>query len=95
MSNATDKLNISQAIAVLKNYGFDLKGQELSQLLAGWVDHFSAAWVRLAVLESLYEGRYQAISVEHLLTFWEQRGEPHANFSQEFERLVLYKLMPA
>ena len=95
MFNATDRINISQAIAILKNYGFDLKGQELTQLLERWADHFSTNWVRLAVLESLYEGRYQAVSVEHLLTFWEQRGEPHANFSQEFERLVLYKLMPA
>ncbi|MEB3161301.1 MAG: hypothetical protein VKL20_07560 [Synechocystis sp.] len=95
MSNVTDRLNIAQAIAVLKNYGFDLKGQDLGQLLENWVDHFSSAWVRLAVLESLYEGRYQSISVDHLLTFWEQRGEPHANFPQEFERLVLYKLIPA
>ena len=94
MANPTDKLNLSQAIAVIQNYGFDLKGQDISDLLERWLVRFSAPWIRLAVLESLYEGRYQAISIEHLLAFWQQRGEPHANFPEEFERLVLYKLMP-
>jgi hypothetical protein len=44
------------------------------------------------VVEALYQGRYKAISVEHLLNFWSRRGEPSFRFGSEFERLITHNL---
>ena len=46
----------------------------------------------MAVIESLYRGRYKAISVEQILTIWLRRGQPFHRFNGEFERLISRKL---
>ncbi|MDX2097883.1 MAG: hypothetical protein SFW36_08910 [Leptolyngbyaceae cyanobacterium bins.59] len=45
-------------------------------------------WIRPAVIEALYQGRYKAISVTQLLTFWQRREQPLCHFSHEFERII-------
>ena len=49
--------------------------------------------IRLAVVEALYQGRYKAISVEHILDCWRRRGQPNFHFSLEFERLICQNLV--
>lgn len=74
-------------IALLQYYSFDLGGHSIDSLLRQW-STFDPNWVRLAIVESLYQGRYKAISVSQILGFWQRKGEPHCRFNHEFERLV-------
>jgi hypothetical protein len=74
-------------IAMLQHYSFDLGGYTTDDLARVW-SKYEPSWVRLAIVESLFQGRYKAVSVNQILTFWERKGEPHCRFNREFERLV-------
>jgi hypothetical protein len=76
------------AEALLQHYSFDLGNRPLQIVLAEWQSHFSYAWIRMAVIEALYLGRYKAISVEHILRQWGRRDHPVTHFGYEFEHLV-------
>ena len=75
------------AIALLQHYSFDLGGYTIKDLTRTW-DHFKPEWVRQAVIESLFQGRYKAVSVNQILHLWERKGEPNCRYNREFERLV-------
>ncbi|MEE3717860.1 hypothetical protein V2H45_14050 [Tumidithrix elongata RA019] len=74
-------------IAMLQYYSFDLGGYTTDDLARVW-SKYESSWVRLAIVESLFQGRYKAVSVNQILSFWERKGEPHCRFNREFERLV-------
>jgi hypothetical protein len=74
-------------LALLQYYGFDLSDYAIEELTELW-GKYDPAWVRLAIIEALYRGRYKAVSVDQILAFWQRRGEPYCLFSREFERLV-------
>lgn len=80
--------NSDCTVALLLHYIFDLGGYSARQLVAHWSAHYPANWVRLAVIEALYQGRYKAISVEQILGLWQRRGQVRQHFNCEFERLV-------
>lgn len=88
ISQAQKDPGILQTVSLLTAYCFDLRGMAPKQVINGWLKDFSALWIRLAVIEALYLGRYKAVSVEHLLEFWHKKGQPNFHFSAEFERLV-------
>lgn len=73
---------------LLVHYIFDLAGHTASELIDRWLKDHPATWVRLAVIESLYQGRYKAASVEQILAFWRRRGQALYHFNHDFERLV-------
>jgi hypothetical protein len=75
------------AIALLQHYSFDLGGYTINDLTRAW-NKFKPEWVRQAVIESLFQGRYKAISVSQILQLWERKGEPNCRYNREFERLV-------
>lgn len=75
------------AIALLQHYSFDLGGYTINDLTRIW-SKFKPEWVRQAVIESLFQGRYKAISVSQILQLWERKGEPNCRYNREFERLV-------
>ena len=75
------------AIALLQHYSFDLGGYTINDLTRTW-GGFKPEWVRQAVIESLFQGRYKAVSVNQILQLWERRGEPNCRYNHEFERLV-------
>ncbi|MGC9503082.1 hypothetical protein [Baaleninema sp.] len=81
-----------EAIALLNYYSFDLSGETAEGFVDRWLDRVPAAWLRLSVLEALYQGRYKGISVEHLLQLWLRRDRPFQHYSYEFERLVCDRL---
>ncbi|MEA5511435.1 hypothetical protein VB715_16810 [Crocosphaera sp. UHCC 0190] len=87
MLQAKDK-TITQVAVLLSRYGFELKRITIPELLEGWLDSYSVYWIRLAIVEALYQGRYKAISVEHILTLWKRLGQPTYHFTQDFERLI-------
>lgn len=79
------------AVALLIHYSFDLGGHTASELIDRWLNDYPANWVRFAVIEALYQGRYKAISVEQILAFWNRRGQALYHFNHEFERLICNK----
>lgn len=73
---------------LLTRYSFDLDGYTVEQLVDAWLHHYPIKWVRLAVIEALYQGRYKAISVEQILNLWQRRGKSLYRFNHEFERII-------
>lgn len=82
------ELGESQAISLLLRYSFDLGGTAAETLVIQWQRVYGVDWVRFAVVEALYQGRYKACSVEQILKLWQRRGQPLHHFNAEFERLV-------
>ncbi len=82
----------AQAAELLNRYSFELEGYAAESLVVAWGHHFTAEWIRLAVIEALYQGRYKAVSVEQILAFWQRRGQPLCHFSHEFERIICDRL---
>jgi hypothetical protein len=78
----------AQAAALLVHYGFDLGGKKAEKLAGEWLTKYPGYWLRLAVVEALYQGRYKAVSVGQLLSMWYRIGQPLYHFNREFERLV-------
>lgn len=74
-------------IALIQYYGFDLGDYSIDDLVKLWCE-YDPIWVRLAIIEALFRGRYKAVSVDQILGFWQRRGEPYCRFSREFERLI-------
>lgn len=78
-------------VALLIHYSFDLSGYSASELVNRWQAQYPGNWLHLAVVEALYQGRYKAISVQQILTFWQRRGVAIFHFNMEFERLICSK----
>ena len=83
---------IIYAVELLSHYGFELRGYSAAELVEFWLEDYPAQWIRLAVIEALYQGRYKAISVEQILAVWGRRKQPIYRFNHEFERLICRKL---
>ncbi len=86
-----DKTAIAHALDLLTHYSFDLGDRTASQLIEQWLKSYPAGWIRWAVIEALYQGRYKAVSAEQILQLWQRRQQPCFHFSYEFERLVCHK----
>jgi len=88
--------DFEQAQLLMKEYSFDLAGFDAGELVMIWQERLAAepSWIRAAVLEALYLGRYKAISVEQILQGWKRRGHPVRHFNSEFERIVLGPVDP-
>ncbi|NES85471.1 MAG: hypothetical protein F6K10_30935, partial [Moorea sp. SIO2B7] len=83
---------VVQTVALLNYYGFEMRGYTPTELITQWLKKYQAVWVRLAVVEALYQGRYKTVSVEQILSFWLRRGSPTFHFTHDFERLICRKL---
>lgn len=92
MTQPTHDSQTVQTLALLTCYGFDLKDSTPLTLIEQWLAQYSVQWIRLAVVEALYLGRYKAVSIDHLLQSWTKRGYPHFHFNHDFERLISHKL---
>jgi len=78
--------------ALLIYYSFDLYGYRVDECIQRWLDRFKGDWLRLAIVEALYQGRYKSISIEQILHLWQRRGQPICHFNHEFEQIVCSKL---
>lgn len=81
----------TQVVDLLTHYSFDLGGNQVTQLIDQWQSTYSPTWIRWAVIEALYQGRYKAVSVEQILQLWQRRQQPCYHFNYEFERLVCHR----
>lgn len=88
--------DIDHAQQLLEEYCFDLSGFRAGELVAIWQERLDAepSWIRAAVIEALYQGRYKAFSVEQILQGWKRRGHPIRHFNSEFERIILGPIDP-
>jgi hypothetical protein len=93
MTEILQELNLNQIATLLNRYGFELRGVSPQEILAEWQPLYPLKWIRLAVVEALYQGRYKAISVEQILNLWLRRGQPTFHFNLEFERLICHSLL--
>ncbi|MDJ0601333.1 MAG: hypothetical protein QNJ37_21120 [Crocosphaera sp.] len=80
--------NLNQIETLLTRYGFEIKEITIGELIEKWVASYSVYWIRLAIVEALYQGRYKAISVEHILALWKRLGHPTYHFTYDFERFI-------
>ncbi len=85
--------NLNQIKALLTRYGFEITQIAISELIEKWTASYSVYWIRLAIIEALYQGRYKAISVEHILDLWKRLGQPTYHFTHEFERFITGNLL--
>lgn len=76
------------AADLLSRYGFDVGAFSTTQLVGYWLRSYPAQWVRAAVVEALYQGRYKSVSVGQILAIWKRRGQPIYHYGFEFERMV-------
>jgi len=79
------------AAELLTHYSFDLGGFTVERLIDYWLREYPANWLRPALVEALYQGRYKAVSVTQILTLWKRRGQPLYHFNHEFERMICGK----
>ena len=79
------------AVNLLVHYGFDLNGHTAIELVTYWGKEYPHDWLHIGIIEALYQGRYKAISVQQILTFWQRRGCIYYHFNAEFERMICNK----
>jgi len=92
MVNSTEVAVTKAAERLLRQYGFDLAGETCEDLLDQWLRVYPPRWIRLAIIEALYQGRYKAICVGQLLAFWLRRGDVQTHFNSEFETMICRNL---
>jgi hypothetical protein len=92
MTEISPEINLMQIATILNQYRFEMRGYKAQELIERWLPTYSLNWIRMAILEALYQGRYKVISVEEILKIWHRRGHPTFHFTGEFERLVCKNL---
>lgn len=92
MAHIGNNAAIQAADRLLRQYGFDLDGSSVEVILDRWLRHFPPRWIRLALIEALYLGRYKAVSVEQILELWQRREQPIYHFNSEFEAIICQSL---
>lgn len=79
---------INEIETLLVYYSFEAKEDSYQVLINEWLNQYSPQWIRLAVLEALYLGRYKAASIEQILTSWSKKGNYTIRFNHDFESLI-------
>jgi hypothetical protein len=92
MTDWTQLADAEEITKLLIHYGFDLDGHSPQPLIQHWAAHYPAFWIRWAVIEALYQGRYKVVSIEQILNIWQRRQKPIPHFNGEFERIVSSRL---
>ncbi|ABW30161.1 hypothetical protein [Acaryochloris marina] len=91
MTDSTAESILTTTTGLLTYYCYEAESQAQDSLLDRWLGDYSPEWVRLALIESLYRGRYKTISVGGLLADWKRKGQPLYHFNREFEALICHK----
>ncbi len=81
-------IEAQQAAALIEGYRFELGNHDARQWVSLWLEFYRPVWIRDAVIEALYQGRYKSRSVKQILELWERRGQPVRHATREFEAAV-------
>jgi hypothetical protein len=89
-SSATFSMSLEaqQAAVLLEGYRFEMGYHDARQWVSLWLESYRPAWIRDAVIEALYQGRYKSISVRQILELWQRRGQPIRHATHDFEAAV-------
>ena len=77
-----------QAIALIKAFSLDLGQYSPESQVMYWLNTYRPAWIRDAIIEAVFQGRYKIISVQHILDIWQRRGQPVCHFTSGFEQVI-------
>lgn len=88
MTQQKSEQEFAEVVALLHHYRFDCDRFTIDTLVTYWCMDYPLNWVKMAVVEALYQGRYKSLSVEQILQSWQRRNQPTYHFSHEFERLI-------
>lgn len=77
-----------QAITLIKSFSLELGQYSPESQVLYWLNTYPAAWIRDAIIEAVYQGRYKVISVQHILSIWQKRGQPIHHFTSGFEQVI-------
>ncbi len=80
-------------LKLLQFYKFDLGDRSISSISQDW-SNYDLTWLRSAITESLYRGRYKVISVEQILESWSRKRAIFCKFDLEFEALIWGNILP-
>lgn len=81
-------IEAQQAAVLLENYRFELGHHDARQWVSLWLEFYRPSWIRDAVVEALYQGRYKSVSVRQILELWHRRGQPIRHVTYEFEAAI-------
>lgn len=97
MTSATFSTSIEaqQAAILLTSYRFELVDHDARQWVSLWLASYRPTWIRDAVIEALYQGRYKSVSVRQILELWQRRGQPIRHVTHEFEAAVCREFVEA
>ncbi|MEM6449401.1 MAG: hypothetical protein AAF703_03705 [Cyanobacteria bacterium P01_D01_bin.105] len=90
MTSATfsTSMEAQQAAVLLEGYHFELGHHDARQWVSLWLESYRPNWIRDAVIEALYQGRYKSVSVKQILEMWQRRGQPIRHATHDFESAV-------
>jgi hypothetical protein len=90
MTMATFSMSVEaqQAAVLLEGYRFELGDHDARQWVSLWLEYYRPSWIRDAVVEALYQGRYKSVSVRQILELWQRRGQPIRHVTHDFEAAV-------
>ncbi|NEQ50471.1 MAG: hypothetical protein F6K11_10110 [Leptolyngbya sp. SIO3F4] len=77
-----------QAIALIKAFNLELQHYSPESQVLYWLNQYRAAWIRDAIIEAVYQGRYKIISVQQILLIWKRRGQSTCHFTSGFEKTI-------
>jgi hypothetical protein len=83
---------MNAVIKILQIYKFDLGDRSIQNIATDW-QKYDSIWLRSAITEAMYRGRYKIVSVEQILSNWERKQIVSCNFDVEFEHLIWGELI--
>lgn len=81
-----------QAITLIKSFSLELNEYSPESQVLYWLNKYRAPWIRDAIIEAVYQGRYKIVSVQHILAIWQRRGQPVRHFTSGFEQVIAAQL---
>ncbi|MEL7506759.1 MAG: hypothetical protein AAFN42_05445 [Cyanobacteria bacterium J06554_1] len=81
-----------QAITLIKSFSLELDEYSPESQVLYWLNKYRAPWIRDAIIEAVYQGRYKIVSVQHILAIWQRRGQPVRHFTSGFEQVIAAQL---
>ena len=81
-----------QAITLIKTFSLELNQYGPESQVLYWLNTYRAVWIRDAIIEAVYQGRYKIVSVQQILSIWLRRGQPIRHFTPGFEQVIAAQL---
>ncbi|MEM1242282.1 MAG: hypothetical protein AAGI45_20830 [Cyanobacteria bacterium P01_H01_bin.26] len=81
-----------QAITLIKSFSLELNQYSPESQVLYWLNTYRAVWIRDAIIEAVYQGRYKIVSVQQILSIWLRRGQPVRHFTPGFEQVIAAQL---